>query len=283
MCEYSRRLIAWMDGELAEGEAAEVERHLEGCAECRECVAAFEQASAGFEAYCDAVVGAAETRTKVAETAPRAEGASRRVLLSRLKPRPTNPAAAPFPDAAHLRGDVKLKATAGGLKPAATKAKRVAIGVGAIAAAAAIAVLLMLPRHRAVETPGQMRANVAAGEETLHAVQRPSEIEASPGREMMPPPAVAAKKVHRREAAGPIVTKQIQSEGAGGSDAASPVSAATEPPIEIAVPTENMFPPGAVPDGIGFTAVVTIAADDSAQRSAMRPRITGFSNGGRQP
>ena len=47
---------------------------------------------------------------------------------------------------------------------------------------------------------------------------------------------------------------------------------ADEPPIEIAVPTDSMFPPGAVPEGIGFTAVVTITAGDSAQLAALRRR-----------
>ena len=36
MCDFSGNLVAWMDGELAGDEAAEVERHVEACAECRE-------------------------------------------------------------------------------------------------------------------------------------------------------------------------------------------------------------------------------------------------------
>ena len=31
MCEFSERLIAWLDGELPEGEAAKMERHLGEC------------------------------------------------------------------------------------------------------------------------------------------------------------------------------------------------------------------------------------------------------------
>ena len=34
MCKYSERLIAWMDGELAENEAAKVEQHVRACAAC---------------------------------------------------------------------------------------------------------------------------------------------------------------------------------------------------------------------------------------------------------
>src|SRR5215472_17498247 len=51
MCEYSERLIAWMDGELAESEAAELEQHVQACAVCRECVTFYEAASRDFASY----------------------------------------------------------------------------------------------------------------------------------------------------------------------------------------------------------------------------------------
>lgn len=55
MCELSGKLVAWMDGELAQDEAAAVERHLGACAECRTCVAEFERVSREFDAYSDAL------------------------------------------------------------------------------------------------------------------------------------------------------------------------------------------------------------------------------------
>lgn len=55
MCEFSSKLVAWMDHELERDEAAAVERHLAACAECRSCVAEFERASREFNAYCEAV------------------------------------------------------------------------------------------------------------------------------------------------------------------------------------------------------------------------------------
>ena len=55
-----------MDGELAEGEATAVATHVERCAECRECLAAYKQASAGFEMYCDAMADV-DGRASVAE------------------------------------------------------------------------------------------------------------------------------------------------------------------------------------------------------------------------
>ena len=58
MCEFSGKLIAWIDRELPADEAAEVEKHLETCAGCRDDVDAYERASAEFSAYCDEVAAA---------------------------------------------------------------------------------------------------------------------------------------------------------------------------------------------------------------------------------
>jgi hypothetical protein len=49
-----------------------------------------------------------------------------------------------------------------------------------------------------------------------------------------------------------------------------------EPMIRIAIPADEMFPPGAVPEGIHFVADLTIAADGSAERLLLRPRLAGF-------
>jgi hypothetical protein len=43
------------------------------------------------------------------------------------------------------------------------------------------------------------------------------------------------------------------------------------PTIEIAIPAEAMFPPGAVPEGVTLTAEFSIAADGSAQQIRLRP------------
>src|SRR6516164_722112 len=51
MCEYSKRLIAWMDAELAESEAAEVEQHVRACPACGKCVSACEEICREFAAY----------------------------------------------------------------------------------------------------------------------------------------------------------------------------------------------------------------------------------------
>jgi anti-sigma factor RsiW len=54
MCDFNGRLAAWMDSELSDSEAAEVERHLAACSECRDRLKAYERASTAFSAYRDA-------------------------------------------------------------------------------------------------------------------------------------------------------------------------------------------------------------------------------------
>ena len=70
MCDFSGRLIAWMDGELAENEAATVEQHVPVCAECQERLAAYQKASVGFAAHYAAVTETA-IATKVQRRLPR--------------------------------------------------------------------------------------------------------------------------------------------------------------------------------------------------------------------
>ena len=55
MCEIERKLIAWMDGELAADEATAVEHHFDECERCRERLAKYKNASEMFASYCDGV------------------------------------------------------------------------------------------------------------------------------------------------------------------------------------------------------------------------------------
>jgi anti-sigma factor RsiW len=72
MCDFSEKLIALLDDELAPGEAAEVERHLDACAECSSRLRAYERLSHCVDAYCDA---------KLEASAPRAVLPGKSVLL----------------------------------------------------------------------------------------------------------------------------------------------------------------------------------------------------------
>ena len=62
MCDFSGRLVAWMDRELPDTEAAAMERHVRDCLECRRRVDAYHEVSRAFVAYCDAAVGAKTRR-----------------------------------------------------------------------------------------------------------------------------------------------------------------------------------------------------------------------------
>ena len=62
MCDFSGRLIAWLDRELPEDEASKVEQHLRSCTECRGSLAAFQQASSAFDAFCDRAVALEKPR-----------------------------------------------------------------------------------------------------------------------------------------------------------------------------------------------------------------------------
>jgi hypothetical protein len=62
MCDFDGRLVAWLDRELPEDEAADIERHLKVCAECRRRAEAYERTSIAFNAYCDAVSAVAGGR-----------------------------------------------------------------------------------------------------------------------------------------------------------------------------------------------------------------------------
>jgi anti-sigma factor RsiW len=46
--------------------------------------------------------------------------------------------------------------------------------------------------------------------------------------------------------------------------------------LEIAIPGEDMAPPGALPEGLGFTADIMFAPDGSAQQIQVRPQLTEF-------
>jgi hypothetical protein len=66
---------------------------------------------------------------------------------------------------------------------------------------------------------------------------------------------------HRRHTNTPVkISKQIQY-------ASWPEPAA----MQIAIPADEMFPPGAVPAGVNFFAELSIAADGSAERLRLRP------------
>jgi len=89
------------------------------------------------------------------------------------------------------------------------------------------------------------------------------------------PPAIILEKtpaprrvVHQRTAPVPSQTPNWQP---------------AEPAIQIAFSAESMFPPGAFPEGVNFTADLSLAADGSAQQIRLRPGLIGFERRPAQP
>ncbi len=207
MCDFSGRLIAWLDKELPEGEAAVVERHLKVCMECQSRLVAYQQASRTFDAYCDAEIAT-----------------ERRRSLPRWIP---------------------------------------VISAGAAAAVAVAAVFLTFPRGRvpwpSINSPTAhsspaMDPRVGAAQSVV-ALQTP-------------PSAVSrVARVDRRYAAVPARRRSA------GAAPAQVHDVGALPAIEITIPSDAMFPPGAVPEGVSFVADVVLGADGSAERLRLQPQF----------
>ena len=212
MCEFSEKLIAWLDRELLAEESAEVERHLEACAECRSSVDAYKRVSADFDAYCEDALATSARRK-------------------------ANP--------------------------------WIAVAAAAGAAAALAALFLVWPRQhiRPPLFPDSRQAVVAT----------PSIAESAVLSSVRP-----AQAIHRRS-----VIRPVQHQVEHAAPTAPPVQNASfvpqEPVIQIAIPADEMFPPGAVPQGMHFIADVTISPDGSAERLRLRPRLAGFERSTVQP
>jgi anti-sigma factor RsiW len=186
MCDSQTKLIAWLDRELSAEEAAGVERHIEGCQECRSRLAAYERASESFDLYCDAVVAKTRRRSPVW------------------------------------------------------------VAVLASAAAAAIVVFLAFPRTHVeppVLTPTITAASVA------------SPVPASP--ELQPAQSAERKFTHTRHSVAPAPIRVAKWQPA-------------ETTVQIAIPAEAMFPPGAMPKGLNFIAEMSIAPDGSVKQVRLR-------------
>jgi anti-sigma factor RsiW len=183
MCEVQGKLVAWLDRELPADEAAHLERHIEGCEECRGRLAAYKQVSETFDGYCD------------------------------------------------VAARVKARRRISGWVPVLTAA-----------AVAAVVIFLAVPRTRmeppAILTPAIMAVSVP--------------VPAPPAPEPAP-----HKKILKRR-----VVRAVQKQAAKWQP--------TETAVQIAIPAEAMFPPGAVPKGLNFVAELSIAADGSVKQVRLR-------------
>ena len=142
-------------------------------------------------------------------------------------------------------------------------------GTAALAAAVA-ALFLLAPRMHLLLSPARVpapAANATAAAQPIQSVQIPQ-----------PAPAV----VQRASQLEPTREKRLRHRAswpqAQGSD-----WLASEPAVEIAIPADAIFPPGALPDDVSFTADVTIAADGSAQQIRLRPQFVEFERRSTRP
>jgi anti-sigma factor RsiW len=186
MCDVSGKLIAWMDGELAENEAAVVELHVRDCSACRSHVEAFGEVSRLVATYCDAAAVGARSSGKLPRWIPALAGASAVAALLLFTFRPST------------------------FRPPTVKPAPI---VGQVA------------------SPAPSRVPKAAARTTTK---------------------VKGTTVHRRHES----TTQRNS----NSDWAF-----SNPALQIVIPADAMFAPGALPEGTIFRADLSMASDGSVQ------------------
>jgi hypothetical protein len=124
-----------------------------------------------------------------------------------------------------------------------------------VAGAAVAAVLVLLLSRPRVEQPIAARPLVAA---------RPAIVpEVTQAR-------VPNKVVHRQSSRSRAPAQTVSWQPA-------------EPVIQVAIPAESMFPPGAIPEGVSFVADVSFGLDGAAQQIRLRPSLIGFERRTTQP
>jgi anti-sigma factor RsiW len=202
MCDRSNKLVSWLDHELPETEAADVEGHLRDCAECRTCLAAYKRVDQAVDAYCDQVMVKPLDR-KLPSWAPVLSGAMAAAVLflifrpghaDRLPPHAQGPAA-----------------------PIAFQASSPA------------------PRH---EKPHPWRAATLVARTNRPTIQSDH---------------AGLPRAAQGPAAGPSLPM------------------ASDATIQIAIPVDTMFAPGALPEGMNVIAELRLASDGSAQDLRLRP------------
>jgi hypothetical protein len=200
MCEYSGRLVAWLDGELAVEEAVAVEWHVGVCAVCRAQASVYRRVSADVKAYCEARAGAEASRS--------------------------------LPQWLFA-----------------------ASGVAAVAALVLVlSGVVPGPRTGAPPGPAHSVAPVAAIERTETAV--------------------AVHELRRQARAGravPEPTSDSRPRRVALSRREDSNWSAADAALDIVVPADALFPPGAAPEGISFQVSVGIGADGSAERLWWQP------------
>jgi hypothetical protein len=227
MCEFSQKLVAWLDSELPEGETAKMERHLADCTQCREQIDAYRQASDVFEAYVNAY------------------------------------------------GDSALAAKPG-RRP--VQAARAVSAAGAIAAmVVAFFLVTARMRHSAVVGTAAESGSTTAASQAVQMAQKEPVRQLAAVAPLGATPHVEKSKIAERTS---HPAPDRRTEAAQPQDNADLLPGA--PAVEISIPADAIFPPGAIPAGVSFTADVTMASDGSAEQIRLRPQLTEFEKKGAQ-
>ena len=100
-CDCSEKLVAWLDGELSNDEAAYMEQHLAACVECRTKVDAYKKVSVALQSYSDAATTSgthrAAPRRVLSYVGAAAAAAALAFFLLQSHPRIVAPAVQPAP------------------------------------------------------------------------------------------------------------------------------------------------------------------------------------------
>lgn len=124
----------------------------------------------------------------------------------------------------------------------------------------------------AMRTPRQLRrwvpvAAAAAAASVLVLALLPRSVEQAPAAPQVAqaPPPIAVETVAQ-------TVKQVQRRHVPAHIRAPRANwAMAQPAIQIAIPAEAMFPPGAVPEGVNYIANLSLAADGSVQGLRLQP------------
>ena len=84
-----------------------------------------------------------------------------------------------------------------------------------------------------------------------------------------PPPAIVVEKVPALALSKVALRQRPAARGQQQAANWQP----TERAIQISIPADSVFPPGAFPEGVNFVADLSIAADGSAEQIRLRPRL----------
>ena len=147
------------------------------------------------------------------------------------------------------------------------KLRRLRRGLAACGAAVAVVALFaVLPYGRVARAPMPLPAPMArplAASEAVPSLQSPAKAIVRE-RDELPAPAIRRTGTASRRIPGAKLPTTV-------------------PVIQIAIPSDAMFPPGAVPEGISFTADIALAADGAVEGLRLQPRPAGFERRSTQP